>query len=26
VSLLGWDRLIAMAFQRAATMPAAANA
>ncbi|SFS36917.1 SapC family protein [Brevundimonas viscosa] len=26
VSLLGWDRLIAMAFQRAAAMPAAANA
>jgi hypothetical protein len=26
VSLLGWDRLIAMAFQRAAQMPAAANA
>ena len=26
VSLLGWDRLIAMAFQRAATQPAAANA
>ena len=26
VSLLGWDRLIAMAFQRAANMPAAANA
>ncbi|QDH74704.1 SapC family protein [Brevundimonas sp. M20] len=26
VSLLGWDRLIAMAFQKAATQPAAANA
>lgn len=26
VSLLGWDRLIAMAFQRAAQMPTAANA
>ena len=26
VSLLGWDRLIAMAFQRAAAQPAAANA
>jgi hypothetical protein len=26
VSLLGWDRLIAMAFQRAAEMPTAANA
>ena len=26
VSLLGWDRLIAMAFQRAASMPTAANA
>lgn len=26
VSLLGWDRLIAMAFQRAAQTPAAANA
>ncbi|WP_420480020.1 SapC family protein [Brevundimonas sp. FT23028] len=26
VSLLGWDRLIAMAFQRAAQQPAAANA
>ncbi|MBA4803482.1 MAG: SapC family protein [Brevundimonas sp.] len=26
VSLLGWDRLIALAFQRAATQPAAANA
>ena len=26
VSLLGWDRLIALAFQRAAQMPTAANA
>ena len=26
VSLLGWDRLIAMAFARAAATPAAANA
>jgi len=26
VSLLGWDRLIAMAFQKAATQPVAANA
>lgn len=26
VSLLGWDRLIALAFERAAKMPAAANA
>ena len=26
VSLLGWDRLIALAFQRAAAMPVAANA
>ncbi len=26
VSLLGWDRLIALAFQRAAAMPTAANA
>jgi hypothetical protein len=26
VSLLGWDRLIAMAFQRASEMPTAANA